>query len=66
MLLRSRLKGSCTALVALTLALVVAPGRGQQNAAPFVDLPDSPQIFDSSARGPSGVRSLVRSSASCR
>jgi glucose/arabinose dehydrogenase len=44
-------------LVALTFNLVVAAGGAQQAPAPPQDtLPDGPQIFDSSSRGPSGNR----------
>jgi glucose/arabinose dehydrogenase len=51
------MKGFTTALVALALALVASPGRAQQPPAPIVDtLPDGPQIFDSSSRGPGGSR----------
>jgi glucose/arabinose dehydrogenase len=42
---------------ALTLGLIGATGGAQQAPAPPVDtLPDGPQIFDSSSRGPSGNR----------
>jgi len=42
---------------ALTLGLLVATGRAQQAPSPPQDtLPDGPQIFDSSSRGPSGNR----------
>jgi glucose/arabinose dehydrogenase len=55
MMLRSRMKDCCTAVVVLALALVAAPGRGQQSPAPIVDtLADGPQVFDSSSRGPGG------------
>jgi len=49
------MKRSCTAVVALILALAASPGRGQQTSAPIVDtLPDGPQVFDGSSRGPGG------------
>jgi glucose/arabinose dehydrogenase len=49
------MKVFCTAVGALALALFASPGRGQQPAAPIADtLPDGPQIFDSSSRGPGG------------
>jgi glucose/arabinose dehydrogenase len=55
MMLRMPLKDSLAAVVALTLGLVVATGSAQQPPAPVRDtLPDGPQIFDSTTRGPSG------------
>ena len=54
-MLRMSLKVSLAVALALTIGLLVATGRAQQIPAPVRDtLPDGPQVFDSSSRGPSG------------
>jgi len=55
MRLRMLLEDSRAATVGVLFGLIVASGSAQQAPAPARDtLPDGPQVFDSSSRGPSG------------